>query len=170
VNLQNNLIKMEKQKSFIHFFNGDIVFLTACLTFSVLIFIQTSQLRDESAILVPRLFGILAILLALSAILIRTIVFLREANKLKTEISSKHIEAEGAMSFYIAITLSIVYLIITELIGFILGTIIIILAFLWFAKYRRILVGLIYSIITSLILYFLFYSVLKVNLPRGIVF
>ncbi len=169
--MQNNLIRMEKQKGFIHFFNGDIVFLMACLTFSLLMLIQTGKLRDESAILVPRLFGILAIILALSAILIRAIVFLREGKKSKKEIASvKLTKPEGAMSLYTAIALSIIYLILTELIGFIIGTIVIILAFLWFADYRRISVGLIYSIITSFVLYFLFYSILKVNLPRGIIF
>lgn len=134
--------------------------------------IQTKQLCDESAILVPRLFGTLAIIIALIVILIKTTVFLRDSKKVSMaeEKFIQNIEGEGAMNFYIVVALCIIYLILTQLIGFILGTTVIILAFLWFAKYRRVLRGLIFSIITSLTLYFLFYIILKVNLPRGIIF
>lgn len=163
---------MERQRGIIHFLNADMVFLITCIFFSVMMLIQTKQLRDESAILVPRLFGILAIIFALSAILIRTIEFLKRGREeLKEKVGSPaHIETEGAMSLYIAVALSVIYLVLTEIIGFIVGTIITILAFLWFAKYRGLILGLVYSIITTLILYLLFYNVLKVNLPRGIIF
>lgn len=159
---------MEKRKGFILFFNGDIIFLLICLGFSLLMIYQTKELHDESATLVPRLFGILGILFALNAILIRAITFYK---KFKEEfVSFKEIKGEEAMSLYLAVALSIIYLILTELLGFILASILIIFVFLWFAKYRRIFLGLIYSIVTSLAIYFLFYNILKVNLPHGRIF
>jgi hypothetical protein len=44
-----------------------------------------------------------------------------------------------------------------------------IFAYLWSAHYRRVGIGLIYSIVTSLLLYWLFYKILRVNLPEGVV-
>jgi hypothetical protein len=156
-----------------HLVNGDFIFLVACLGFSLVMLGVTHGLEKMSA-MVPRLFGTLGIIFSSVAIVIRLILFLRggERQKEPSHRPSKTLEGakvEGAMNLYVAILLAIVYLALAEVLGFVVGTVIMIFAYLWFAHYRRVGIGLIYSIVTSLLLYWLFYKILRVNLPEGVV-
>jgi hypothetical protein len=164
----------QKTKRFSGFLNGDVIFLFVCLAFSAAILIETRQLQEPSAALVPRLFGILAVIFSLLAIFYRALSFLRgyEKKKVTMGISTPRlegVEVEGAMNLFLAIGLSVLYLILAELIGFVVGTVLIVSAYLWFAQYRRIPAVVLYSVVTSLSLYWLFYSLLKVNLPQGLI-
>jgi putative tricarboxylic transport membrane protein len=163
-----------KKKRLSQFFNGDVIFLFVCLVFSIAMLIATRGLRDPSATLVPRLFGTLGIIFSVLAIFFRAASFFWGYEKKKISLGGsaeipEGVEVEGAMNLYMAIALSVAYVVLAELVGFIASTVSIVFAYLWFARYRRIGMGLIYSVVTSLFLYFLFYTVLKTNLPEGLI-
>jgi hypothetical protein len=164
----------EKKKRLTEFFNGDVIFLLVCLGFSIAMLISARHLRDVTATLVPRLFGTLAIIFSVTAIAFRVASFFWGFEKKKRVLGGSSetpegVEIEGAMNLYMAIALSVAYVILAQLIGFIVSTVVIVFAYLWFAQYRRVVFGLIYSVLTSGLLYWLFYTILKVNLPAGLI-
>ena len=164
----------KKTKGIRHFFNGDVIFLFVCLGFSMAMLISASALRDVSAVLVPRLFGTLAVIFSLAAIGFRAASFFWGFERKKMSLGGsaqmpEGVEMEGAMNLYMAMALSVAYVILAELIGFIVSTILIVFVYLWFAQYRRVVFGLIYSVLVAGVLYWLFYTLLKVNLPEGLI-
>jgi len=164
----------ERTKRLTQFFNGDVIFLFVCLGFSVAMLVAARNLHDVTATLVPRLFGTLAVIFSVVAIAFRAASFFWGFEKKKVSLGGsaeipEGVEIEGAMNLYMAIALSVAYVILAELIGFIVSTVVIVFAYLWFAQYRRVVFGLIFSVATSVILYWLFYTILKVNLPVGFI-
>lgn len=156
------------------FFNGDVIFLFVCLGFCVAMLVATRSLHDESATLVPRLFGTLGVVFALLAIVFRAASFFWGGEKKKVRLGASRetpegVQFEAGMNLYLAIALAVVYIFLAEVVGFIVSTVVIVFAYLWFARYRRVALGLTYAVAISLFLYFLFYSVLKTNLPEGLV-
>ncbi len=162
----------EKSQGQSRFFNGDAIFLFCCLCFSIAMIISANYLRDASGVLVPRLFGMLAVIFSLLALIIRAIAFFRGGELKRATLASapamqEGAEIEGAMHLPTAIALAVAYVVLGELIGFIVSTVVIVFAYLWFAQYRRVLFGIVFSVLVALILYGLFYTLLQVNLPAG---
>ncbi|MFH1488637.1 MAG: tripartite tricarboxylate transporter TctB family protein [Pseudomonadota bacterium] len=166
----------EHTKKISRFFDGDVLFLLICLVFSAAMLIATRDLHDVTATLVPRLFGTLAVFFALVALAFRAASFFWGFETKRKILGGnagprdgEDVEIEGAMNLYVAIALALAYVILTELIGFIVSTVVIVFAYLWFARFRRVVFGLIYAVLVAAALYWLFYTLLKVNLPAGFI-
>ncbi len=67
------------------------------------------------------------------------------------------------------ILLSIFYILCFEALGYIISTCIFIVAVVFFLGYRRILVSIFYSVLLTGSLYVLFYILMKIPLPGGLI-
>ena len=76
----------------------------------------------------------------------------------------------GSLNIYFVMGLIVGYILLSRPLGFVSSTAIMLFVYLWAAKFKPLFVGITYSCILPLLMYFLFKNLFGVNLPQGFLF
>lgn len=154
------------------FLNGDTLLLVISLLFSIFLISATTFMENEATKAVPRLFGALGIIFSVAALILNVFSLLSGAQFQRKKEENKYaplnsVEVEGSMNLYVAIILILIYIPLVQMVGFVVGSVIEIMFFLWFANFRRLSYGFLYAFLLSSGIYVLFKYFLKIKFPRG---
>ena len=152
------------KKGYPYFFDSDFVVTMICFVLFGMFFAGSYRLEDSTSYMLPRILSIFGITIILMMII--TAYFKTGAGK-KKEKESKE-EKTGIHVGY-TIAFSAVYFFVIPLLGFILTTLLAIIAFSYLVKFQHRKLIVILAIIIPLILHLAFVTLLKASLPAGII-
>jgi len=152
------------KKGYPYFFDSDFVVTMICFVLFGMFFVNSYRLEDSTSYMLPRILSIFGITIILMMII--TAYFKTGAGK-KKEKESKE-EKTGIHVGY-TIAFSAVYFFVIPLLGFILTTLLAIIAFSYLVKFQHRKLIVILAIIIPLILHLAFVTLLKASLPAGII-
>jgi len=144
------------------FLNLEILFLTGCLIFFIMIFSATFEMEIVSTYRLPRVLSGFGIVVTLGIFISK----LSQIHARAMELKAARKAFEGANCFLIMFV-SALYFFSMQYLGFLLATGCAIFGFSLLMHYQNKRISLAAAVALSFIIYFIFVTLLKVSLPAG---
>lgn len=148
------------------FVDTDTIFLALITAFFLITLIATFDMKERSMYLLPRLLGV-------SGLIIGVVSLIVKFNKVSKKGGAATFldEAQKPRGIHIAYTVifTVIYFFLMRYLGFILTTVLAIVAFSLVMRLRNRAVVITVAIVLPIVLHSLFVTLLKVSLPEGIV-
>jgi len=149
----------------------DTVFVVLVTVFFLVMFIETFSIFEMggvSSALLPRLLCIAGFIIC-SIILIIKILSPTGKNQKETDDDGSVAGTQMGINLVYSALFTIGYFCLVPLLGFILTTIIATVTFSFLMGYRKKITTVVVAIVTTLLLYTIFSTLLEVSLPQGII-
>ncbi len=159
------------KNNFKQLITADAVFVAFVTVFFFVMFIETFSIFEmggTSSALLPRLLCVAGFIISVTILIVK---LLAHPLKNETEPHSGNIvnNKQKGVKLMHTLLFTIGYFFLVPLLGFILTTIIVTVAFSFFMGYKKKVIVVIVAISTTVLLYGLFGTLLEVSLPQGII-
>lgn len=149
----------------------DTVFVALVTVFFLVMFIETFsifEMGETSSALLPRLLCITGFIIGIAILAVKVLAVTLK-KQTKTDAGRSVTDTQKGIGLVYTSLFTIGYFCLVPLLGFILTTIIVTVAFALVMGYKKKVTTVIVAIVTTVLLYVLFASLLDVSLPQGII-
>jgi len=149
----------------------DTVFVVLVTVFFLVMFIETFSIFEmggTSSALLPRLLCITGFIIGI-IILVVKVLSTTDRDQKETDAGCSVTGTQKGINLVYSALFTIGYFCLVPLLGFILTTIIATVTFSFLMGYRKKITTVVVAIVTTILLYVIFASLLEVSLPQGII-
>jgi len=159
-------MKIERQSPK-RFIDTDTIFSAIITAFFLVLFCATFSMQEVSTYLLPRVLAATGIIIGVAVLLVKFVRSHRSMQDSDTKGDDRPSEDRGLSVFY-TVLLTVIYFVLAKYLGFMLTTFIAIIVFSFLLRLRNKVVIVSVAVILPVVLHSLFVTLLKVNLPEGI--
>ena len=145
-----------------------LILFAVCLVFALVVGITMSLEKETRTFGFSELITSFAVFFSIVGI-VRQLISLHNTRRDSLEKTEEE-KREGSLNIYLVIGLVLGYILLSRPLGFVLSSVILLLVYLWAAGFKRRFVGIVYSCIVPILMYFLFKNLFGINLPQGPLF
>ena len=148
------------------FIDTDTIFLALITVFFLIVLIATFDMKERSTYLLPRLLGVSGLIIGMVSLIVK---FMKVSKKGEAAELLDEVQKPRGIQIAYTVIFTVIYFFLMRYLGFILTTVLAIVAFSLVMRLRNRAVVITVALVLPIVLHSLFVTLLKVSLPEGIV-